>query len=86
MRTSVALLGGISILFVGFFAIAEGANQSRDSAVTNGTNASEAAWNMADGVFGGIGQAAGPGIVWMGIGAVILVFLGFLVYVGSSGR
>lgn len=86
MRVSVAILGGISILFVGFMAIAESASQSEDAAVTNGTNASEAAWNMADGVFGGLGQAAGPGIVWMGIAAIIIVCLGFLVYAGSSGR
>lgn len=85
MRTVVSILGGISILFVGFFALAEAASQSKEAAVTNGTNASEAAWNMSTDVFGGLGQAAGPGIVWMGIAAIILVFLGFLVYAGQSG-
>lgn len=86
MRSVVAILGSIVLLFVGYQAMAEGASQSKDAAVTNGTNSSQAAWNMSTGVFDGVGQAAGPAVVWMGIGAFILICLGFLVYAGSSGR
>lgn len=86
MRTSVAALGGIVVLFVGFFGLQEAASQSKDAAVTNGTNSTSAAWNTSTEVFGGIGQAMGPGVVWMGIAAVILVALGFLVVAGNSGR
>jgi hypothetical protein len=74
------------VLFVGFTALAEQAGQTEDAAVTNGTNASASAFNSTTEVFGGLGQAAGPGIVWMGIAAIILVALGFLVVAGSSGR
>ena len=85
MRTSVATLGGISILFVGIFAIAQAAQNSQDAAYSAG-NGSAAAWNMSHDVFQGVGTAAGPGVVWMGIAAMILVFLGVLVAAGRSGR
>jgi len=86
MRTSVAALGGIAVLFVGFFGLQEAASQSKDAAVTNGTNSTSAAWNTSTEVFNGLGQAFGPGIVWFGIAAVIIVALGFLVMAGNSGR
>ena len=86
MRATVGILGGISVLFVGFMGLAEQAGQTEDAAVTNGTNSSAEAFNATTEVFGGLGQAAGPGIVWMGIAAVILIALGFLVVAGNSGR
>lgn len=84
MRTSVATLGGIVVLFVGFFAIAEAADNSKDVAY-NGSNGSAAAYNMSEGVFHGIGTAAGPGVVWMGVAAFILVVCGFLVIASRNG-
>jgi hypothetical protein len=86
MRATVGILGGISVLFVGFYGLQEQASQTQDAAVTNGTNASASAYNTTSAVFDGLGQAAGPGIVWMGVAAVILVALGFLVVAGNSGR
>jgi hypothetical protein len=86
MRATVGILGGISVLFVGFYGLQEQASQTQDAAVTNGTNASASAYNTTTEVFGGLGQAAGPGVVWMGIAAVILIALGFLVVAGNSGR
>jgi hypothetical protein len=74
------------MLVVGVFALSEQAQQVKDTAVTNGTNATESAYNTTTTVFEGVTQAAGPGIVWMGVAAVVLVALGFLVYAGSSGR
>lgn len=82
MRTVVAMLLSISMLFVGVTAISESAQQAEDTAMQ--TNASADAWNLSTEVFGGIGQA-GVGIVWFGIAAVVLVALGFLVYAGASG-
>jgi len=86
MRSTVSILGGITVLFVGFYGLSEAASQSREHAVINGTNASASAYNSTTEVFGGIGQAASGGIVWMGIAAIILVALGFLVAAGNSGR
>lgn len=86
MRSTVAILGGISVLFVGFYGLSESAQQTKDVAVTNGTNATSSAYNATTGVFGGIGEAASGGIVWMGIAAIILVALGYLVVAGNSGR
>lgn len=85
MRTVISILGGISMLVVGFFALSEMSTNVQETAL-NGTNGTQDAFNATNGVFEGIGQAAGPGVVWMGIAAVILVFLGFLVYAGRSGR
>lgn len=85
MRVSVALLGGITILFVGFYALNEGASQAHDPAVTNGTNESAAVYNTSVGIFDALGQAAGPGIIWAGVAAFILVALGFLVLANPGG-
>jgi hypothetical protein len=86
MRTVLGVLGSITLLVVGVFALSEQAQQVKDAAVTNGTNATESAYNTTSTVFEGVTQAAGPGVVWMGVAAVVLVALGFLVYAGSSGR
>lgn len=86
MRTSVASLGAIVMLLVGFIGLGELASDTESVAVTNGTNATADSFNMTTEVFGGLGQAASGGIVWMGVAAVILVALGFLVLAGSSGR
>lgn len=86
MRTVVAVLGGIVMLFVGFFGLNQLARDTRDVAVTNGTNSTASAYNMTTGVFEGAGQAMSGGVVWMGVGAIVLVALGFLVVAGNSGR
>lgn len=83
MRTSVAILGGISVLVVGFFGLAE-ASRSAGNQPLNGSEAD--ALNATDGVFTGLGQAFAPGIVWLGIAAIVLVFLGYLVAAGQFGR
>jgi len=74
------------MLFVGFYGLSESAQQSKDVAVTNGTNATSSAYNTTSEVFGGLGQAMGPGVVWMGIAAIIIIALGYLVVAGNSGR
>jgi len=81
IRTSVASLLSITILFVGIFAVSESAQQHQSG--VNST-AAENASSMADGVFNGVFQA-GQGIVWFGVAAVVVVALGFLVAAGASG-
>ncbi len=83
VRTTVASLLSIVILFVGVFAISESAQQSKGTAM-NSSNASADAWNTSVGVFEGMGQAS-QGIVWFGVAAVVVVALGFLVFAGASG-
>jgi hypothetical protein len=83
MRTSVATLGGITFLFVGFMALAESAGQTQSTAYGAGSGASSA-WNMTNQVFAGTGEAAAPAIVWAGVAAFILVALGFL-YTATGG-
>lgn len=84
MRTSVALLGGIVILFVGWQALGTAADNS-EQAAQNGTNSSSAAWNMSESIYSGLGEAAGPAIVWMGVGAFVLVSCGVLVVAAGGG-
>lgn len=83
MRTSVGILGGIIVLFVGFMALAESAGQTQSTAYGAGDSASSA-WNMTNQVFAGAGEAAAPAIVWAGVAAFILVALGFL-YTATGG-
>ena len=84
MRTSVAVLGGITILFVGFFGLSQQASQTQSA--INQTGASGSAFNTSTQVFGGAGQVMSSAVVWMGIAALILVVLGYLVMAGNSGR
>ena len=86
VRASMALLGGVVVLFLGWQALGTAAEGSYAPAVTNGTNESAAAWNMTTGVFEGIGAAASPAIVWGGVAAFILLALGLLVAVQGGGR
>lgn len=81
IRTSVASLLSITVLFVGVFAVSESAQQ-HESGINS--SAAENASNMADGVFNGLFQA-GQGIVWFGVAAVVCVALGYLVVAGASG-
>jgi len=84
-RSSVAILGGISMLFVGIIAVSMAAQSSESNALNSSENAGQA-YNATEGVFNGLGQAMGPGIVWMGVGAFVLISLGYLVYAAQSGR
>lgn len=81
IRTSVASLLSIVVLFVGLFAVSESAQQHQSGVnSTAGENAS----SLADGVFGGV-FSAGQGIVWFGVAAFVVVALGLLVAAGASG-
>lgn len=85
MRTTVGVLLGAVMMFVGIIALSENSQQVEDTALNN-SNASADALNVTNDVIGGVGQAGGQAIVWMGIGAIIVGALGVLVYAGRSGR
>lgn len=86
MRVVVAVGMAVSMLVVGITALSESAQQTRDAAVVNGTNSSAMAWNTTTNVVDGLGQAAAPGVVWMGVAAIVLVALGILVSASGGGR
>lgn len=85
MRTTVAVLLAIPILVVGVTAIGTQASQSETPAYdAGGDNAT--AYNLSSELFGEFTTTAGPGVVFMGIGALIVGALGVLVAAGKSGR
>ena len=86
VRASMALLGGVVVLFLGWQALGIAAEGARETAVVNGTNESAAVWNMSTGIFEGVGAAASPAIVWGGVAAFILLALGLLIAVQGGGR
>jgi len=86
MRVTVGVLLAIVILFGGFTALSMQADQVQDTAVTNGTNQSAEAYNLTSQLYNGVGQGLSEGLVYMGIGAILVVALGYLVVAGKSGR
>jgi len=86
MRSSVAILLSIVVLFVGVTAISGAAQDAQGPAVENGTNESAEAYNLTTDVFGGIVEASAPAVVWFGVAAFVVIALGFLVFAGNSGR
>jgi len=85
MRATVAILTGISVLFVGVFALNDAAKDAYDPAVVNGTNETAAAYNTSQQVFNQMGQTGADAVVWMGVAAIILLSLGLLVGASRSG-
>lgn len=85
MRATVGILLAIVVLFGGFVAISY-AGQSAEETALNGTNASADAFNFTTELYNVTGQVVGPGLVWLGIGAVILIAAAYLVYAAQAGR
>lgn len=86
MRTIVAVGLAVVILFAGVTAVSQQAQDTEEEAVTNGTNASEDAWNFGKDTYGGLTEAAGPAVVVMGVSAFVLVAGGLLLSAGRQGR
>lgn len=83
MRTTVAMAASITCLVAGVFAIQYSIEENQPATPTTNTdNASQ----VAEGVFNGVLQTAGPGVVYMGVAAMILVALGWLVMSTGGGR
>lgn len=85
IRTSVAVLGGAAILFIGLQAIGQSAKSHQDVAM-NTSNETQAAYNVSKGVFEGVGLVSGEAAAWVGAAAFVMVVLGFLYYAGNQGR
>lgn len=83
MRASVAILGAVTFLFVGFTAISESAQQAEPSVSSTPANES---YQLGVDVFTGVGQAGGQMLVLGGIGAIVVISLGVLVVAGGGGR
>lgn len=84
MRVTVAAVTAITALFVGVTAISESAQQAQPTLSSANSSAANASYNLSVGVFTGASQA-GIGIVWFGVGAIVVVALGMLVMAGRSG-
>lgn len=82
MRTTLSVMMGVSVLFVGTFALSEAGDQHKDNL---SSSTAENASSVADGVFGGLLSGGGQGIIWFGVAAIILVSLGLLVGVSRGG-
>lgn len=82
MRTTVAALGAITILFVGLTGVSESAQQVKPT--LNSTTANQT-YNMSVGVFGGVSEGTATALPWFGVAAIVLVALGLLVVAGKSG-
>lgn len=82
MRASVAILGAITFLFVGFTAISESAQQAEPGLNSTASNSS---YQLGVDVFTGVGEAGGQALVYGGIGAIVLIALGIAVVAGSGG-
>lgn len=85
MRATTAILGSIVMLFLGFFGLSYAAENVQTQAL-NGTNQSAAAYNTTTAITDGLGQAFAPAVVWMGVAAIILIALGYLVFATSGSR
>jgi len=82
LRATVGILGAITMAFVGFIALSRAADESRAEAMNS--TAGGDAYNATTGVLDGVGQALAPGLVWMGVAAVVLIALGLL-YTSTRG-
>jgi len=88
IRAILAITLAIAILFGGFVALGYQSQAVGDSPALgdNSTNATQDAYNMTNDIYEGYGQVLSPGLIWMGVGVIGLLALGFLVYVAGGGR
>lgn len=82
MRTTVAVTAAISVLFVGVWAIGQQASTVQPKLNSSAANAS---YDAATGVFETVGGPGGSGIVWFGVGAIVIAAMGFLVVASRGG-
>lgn len=86
MRTILAIVMAIAVIFVGAYALSYQAQGVQDVAVDNGTQATADAYNLTTDVTEGLVQVYSPALVFMGIAVIVLVALAYLVVAGRSGR
>jgi len=86
LRAILAIVLAVLVIGMGLVALGYQANAVEDAAVTNGTNESAEAYNLTTDVLEGMGETFGPGVVWFGVGVIVLLSLGFLYYHAVPGR
>lgn len=86
MRTVGAVLIGIATLALGFTAISFQAQSVQDTAVTNGSNQSAAAYNATTGIVEVVGSAISPLVLYGGVAALAFIVIGLVAVYGSRGR
>ena len=84
MRTSVGLLGGVIMLFVGLRGLSLAGQRSQDHAY-NSSNASAEAWNTTSQIFSGVGEGAFGGWALMAIAAFLLIATATALTAARSG-
>lgn len=83
MRASVAILLSIVLAFIMITALGVSAQDVESTAMSD-SNESADAYNMTEQLHDGVGTALGPGLVFGGIAAFIVIALGFLVKAGGG--
>lgn len=86
MRATGAILIVIGTLALGFVAISFQARSVRDTAVTNGTDASAAAYNATTGIVQTTAQTLTPALLYGGLAVLALLGVGLLATYGLGGR
>jgi len=84
MRTSVGLLGGVIMLFVGIRGLSLAGQRSKDHAYSS-SNASAEAWNTTDAIFSGVGEGAFGGWALAALAAFFLVAVALTLTAARSG-
>lgn len=84
MRTIVAITATLSMIFVGLLAISEQAQEFSPDA--NTSDATNSTYDLSRDLFEGVFNVGGEGMVWFGVGAIVIVAMGLLVAAGSGGR
>lgn len=83
MRVIAAVVLVMAMAVIGFVALSQ---QAQDVEPTLNDSGEETAYNVSTGVFEGTGHALANLIPYAGVGAGIVVTLGFLVASARSGR
>lgn len=86
MRATGAFLIVIGTLALGFTALSMQAQSVKDTAVTNGTNASAAAYNTTTGALETIGQTITPALLYGGIAVLAFLSIGLVYVYANQGR
>ena len=86
MRITGAVLLVIAIFAIGFMGLSMQTQQVEDTAMNNSTNMTQDTYNATTGFYETFGNTFGTAIPWLGITAIMLVVIGFLVTVAPRGR
>lgn len=86
IRSSIGILGGVAVFFVGLVAIGTQADIVRPQALNSTANGSSSSFNATTGIFEGIGGVAGTVVPVVGMVVFLLLCIGLLVVVYGNAR